>query len=86
MHTLETVPSISKATEAQECREQRNQLRGDTESKFSLVNAHVNIVVNTDTEQAMESLEEIYELIDRASTIRLRSSLSEPPLLLTRDF
>ncbi|KHJ86134.1 hypothetical protein OESDEN_14124 [Oesophagostomum dentatum] len=63
-------PSVlHPVTAAQERKQERNQLRSSIESRYAVVNTHVNILVNTDTDDSLASLKEIYELIDRASRI-----------------
>ncbi|CAJ0602941.1 unnamed protein product [Cylicocyclus nassatus] len=63
--------SSNAVTEAQERRDQRSQIRNNIESKFSVITANVNSLVNTDTEQALSFLKDIYELVDQASMIKL---------------
>ncbi|CAJ0600490.1 unnamed protein product [Cylicocyclus nassatus] len=76
--TLE--PSTSRVTTAQERKQERSQMRNDIESRYAVVYSHVNVLVNTDTAESLDSLKEIYELIDQASRIRVRGSVSEPNL------
>ncbi|CAJ0605777.1 unnamed protein product [Cylicocyclus nassatus] len=63
--------SSNPVTEAQERRDQRSQIRNNIKSKFSVITANVNSLVNTNTEQALSFLKDIYELVDQASMIKL---------------
>ncbi|KAK5974676.1 C2H2-type domain-containing protein [Trichostrongylus colubriformis] len=56
---------------AQERKEQRNLLRNSISAKVSVLQTNVNVLVNTDTEQAREMLTAIHELVDAASKIRV---------------
>ncbi|KAK5976143.1 hypothetical protein GCK32_000505 [Trichostrongylus colubriformis] len=56
---------------AQERKEQRSLLRNSISAKVSVLQTNVNVLVNTDTEQAREMLTAIHELVDAASKIRV---------------
>ncbi|KIH68226.1 hypothetical protein ANCDUO_01438 [Ancylostoma duodenale] len=54
-----------------------SEMRNSIESKYSVVYTNVNLLVNTDTDEALTPLKQIYDLVDQASRIKL-STPSEP--------
>ncbi|KAK6761139.1 hypothetical protein RB195_022268 [Necator americanus] len=58
-------------TAAQERKQQRTQIRSNIESKYAVLSANVNILVNTDTEEAAETIKKIYDLVDQASKLKV---------------
>nr|CDJ86521.1 hypothetical protein HCOI_00867200 [Haemonchus contortus] len=71
-HGEVVLPSSSaEVSGAQERSEQRSQLRSSINMKISVMQANVNALVNTDTEEAMELLTAINELVSEASRIGL---------------
>ncbi|KAK6734629.1 hypothetical protein RB195_018052 [Necator americanus] len=52
-------PTQDLVTAAQERKQQRTQIRSNIESKYAILSANVNILVNTDTEEAAETLKKI---------------------------
>ncbi|KAK5982040.1 hypothetical protein GCK32_011983 [Trichostrongylus colubriformis] len=67
-----TAAQISaEVSAAEERKEQRSLLRNSISAKVSVLQTNVNILVNTDTEQAREMLTTIHDLVDAASKIRL---------------
>ncbi|KAK6764144.1 hypothetical protein RB195_024462 [Necator americanus] len=67
MHEVDEVLSTQDlVTAAQECKQERTQIRSNIESKYVVLSANVNIPVNTDTREAAETLKKIYDLVDQA--------------------
>ncbi|KAK6735929.1 hypothetical protein RB195_018908 [Necator americanus] len=64
-------------TAAQERKQQRTQIRSNIESKYAVLRANVNILVNTDTEEAAETLKKIYDLVDQASKLKVSQPSTE---------
>ncbi|KAK6765232.1 hypothetical protein RB195_025244 [Necator americanus] len=64
-------------TAAQERKQQRTQIRSNIESKYAVLSANVNILVNTDTEEAAETLKKIYDLVDQASKLKVSQPSTE---------
>ncbi|CAJ0599280.1 unnamed protein product [Cylicocyclus nassatus] len=79
-----TRSSSSQVTDSQQRKQQRSQIRSSIESKFAVISTNVNVMVNTDSEQAMNFLQDIYQLVDQASSIKLQSATQEYPALAVR--
>ncbi|KAK6042715.1 hypothetical protein COOONC_19783 [Cooperia oncophora] len=58
--------------------EEREAIGQKIEQALSEVTAVVNVLINIDTDEALEKLREIHELLDRASKITLVPSSQEP--------
>ncbi|KAK6765233.1 hypothetical protein RB195_025244 [Necator americanus] len=68
---------VDLVTAAQERKQQRTQIRSNIESKYAVLSANVNILVNTDTEEAAETLKKIYDLVDQASKLKVSQPSTE---------
>ncbi|KAK6038717.1 zinc finger, C2H2 type [Cooperia oncophora] len=62
-------PLETEVSAAQQRREERSQLRNFIHMKISVIETNVNALVNTDTVEAREQLEQIHDMIDKASQI-----------------
>ncbi|KAL6723575.1 hypothetical protein Aduo_018562 [Ancylostoma duodenale] len=70
--------SAAPVMSAQERKQERSEMRNSIESKYSVVYTSVNLLLNTDTDEALTSLKQIYDLVDQA--FRKLSTPSEPQI------
>ncbi|KAK6030640.1 hypothetical protein OSTOST_03220 [Ostertagia ostertagi] len=69
---------------SQERLEKRMSLRNNIQLCGSMVSSNISALVNIDTEEAMAKLIEIYELIDKASKIRIDHDAQKPEIMIPK--